>query len=160
MKANTPDSIIAQLVRQNNGCWEWHGKKIGNGYGQVSLRCKPTLVHRLVYEHLVGPIPKGHDLHHKCGNPCCAEPTHLEPLSRRQHSLTGNTIIARAAAKTHCPRGHPLEGTNLRADEHRKCRACHNAANRRYYQRRKRVAEIGTAARGSGVRRSAPVPPQ
>jgi hypothetical protein len=42
------------------------------------------------------------------------------------------------AKKTHCNKGHPLVGDNLRIepDGRRRCRECANAASRRYYAKR------------------------
>lgn len=45
-------------------------------------------------------------------------------------ALYGNAVVN--AAKTHCPKGHPLSGDNLdpyalRVEKHRKCRTCHKA---------------------------------
>lgn len=39
---------------------------------------KRIYVHRLAYETWVGPIPEGHVIRHKCDNPPCINPEHLE----------------------------------------------------------------------------------
>jgi len=71
-------------------CWEWTGSRDRDGYGRVRSgkarqRGQTDLAHRLFYEMHVGPIPTGHDLHHKCGNKSCVNPQHLAPLTRRRH---------------------------------------------------------------------------
>lgn len=60
-------------VRTQNGCLEWGGHRLPNGYGYYSHR----YVHRLSYEINFGDIPPGMLVCHKCDNPPCFEPSHL-----------------------------------------------------------------------------------
>ena len=60
------------------GCWEWAGNTLRTGYGRVSMNSKTVAAHRLAYETWVGPIPEGHVVRHKCDNPPCINPAHLE----------------------------------------------------------------------------------
>lgn len=135
---NTVQKVISRLVRTESGCWEYPGNPDRGGYHRVRVGVARFVVHRLVYEHLIGPIPREHDLHHRCNNRRCAEPSHLEPLPRREHTYRGETVIAINRAKTHCPHGHPLSGENLRkAGGERVCRTCKNAATRASREKRK-----------------------
>jgi len=60
-------------------CWEWTGTRGGrDGRGYMSIDGKRELVYRIVYQILKGPIPDGHKVRHKCDNPLCCNPTHLE----------------------------------------------------------------------------------
>lgn len=59
-------------------CWEFNGAKQSFGYGTVMHDRVRYLAHRLAYETWVGPIPKGHVVRHKCDNPPCINPEHLE----------------------------------------------------------------------------------
>jgi hypothetical protein len=47
-------------------------------------------------------------------------------LSKKRAELAGREYQARSARKTHCPQGHPYEGSNLHFDPrgYRRCRAC------------------------------------
>lgn len=57
------------------------------GYGRFmpSNTRTPVLAHVYAYERLIGPRPRGLDLHHTCENPGCVNPSHLEPLTRSEH---------------------------------------------------------------------------
>lgn len=139
MAANTIAKIQARLVVQDDGCHVWPGAKT-NGYGVVGWQDRIRRVHRLLYEHLVGPVPKGLDLDHLCRNRACANVGHLEPVTRSENLKRGNNW---QRAKTHCPEGHPLSGDNLDPytlkEGRRRCRTCHL----RYQaglQRRKKAA--------------------
>lgn len=61
------------------GCWLWLGGWSINGYGyhrptKASLQ---TSAHRFMYELLVGKIPDGMYLCHKCDTTPCVNPDHL-----------------------------------------------------------------------------------
>lgn len=62
----------------NSGCWEFKGKQDKDGYTFVSLDSKIHRAHRAAYEVWVGPIPEGHVVRHRCDNPPCVNPQHLE----------------------------------------------------------------------------------
>lgn len=65
-------------VRQGNSCWEWTGHPNGKfGYGRVMVNGRRVLAHRRAWELLVGPIPDGLKVLHRCDNPPCVRPDHL-----------------------------------------------------------------------------------
>jgi hypothetical protein len=129
MKTATPaiDRIWRRVERANTSeCWPWTGATI-NGYGAIRTEDgTQRRVHRVVYEHLVGPIPEGLVLDHLCRNRACVNPAHLEPVTHRVNLQRGNTIAAANAAKTACKRGHEFtaENTYVKADGSRECRTC------------------------------------
>lgn len=67
---------------KSNGCWSWSGSKDGKGYGTLSNRNggskSPEKAHRVSYEKENGAIPIGMIVRHKCDNPECTNPEHLE----------------------------------------------------------------------------------
>src|SRR5436190_23826490 len=69
------------IKKSETGCWEWQGAtrtKIKNmPYGGIKIFQKTHLVHRVSYEHYIGPIPEGMQVLHKCDNPKCINPEHL-----------------------------------------------------------------------------------
>jgi hypothetical protein len=108
-----------------------------------------------MYELMVGPIPDGYDLDHLChtsapdcrqGRRCqhraCCNPAHLEPVTSRENTLRGSSVVALNAAKTHCQRGHEFTPENTYPAQARPgvigrgCRTC-----RREYMRLRRARQ-------------------
>jgi len=71
------DRLCKRLQVIPNGCWEWQGYCISDGYGQITVDGAPKRVHRVMFEEMVGPIPEGMCVLHSCDNPPCANPAHL-----------------------------------------------------------------------------------
>lgn len=67
------------LVGAGDDCWEWMGPPDVFGYGNIKVDGRNAKAHRVAYELLVGPIPDGLILRHRCDNPSCVRPSHLEP---------------------------------------------------------------------------------
>jgi hypothetical protein len=44
--------------------------------------------HIWIWKQKKGPIPKGFDLHHKCGRHLCMNTNHMKPLSHSDHART------------------------------------------------------------------------
>ena len=111
-------------------CWLWIGAKNSRGYGNFRSRS----AHVEAFELEVGPIPEGLTIDHLCSNRVCVKPSHLEPVTLREN------IRRHTAKTTHCIRGHPLSGDNIRLARRpdgmrRRCRKCaaelHREAKRR-----------------------------
>lgn len=122
------------LVCPETGCWIWQGYCQKDGYGQVGLGGKVVHVHRLMYVLCVGDLKRRHHVHHKCENPPCCNPNHLEQLPPKDHAktmdLTNNGRDHRE--KTSCPQGHPYAESNLgRYKNGRYCKACRRAGRLR-----------------------------
>lgn len=76
-------------VNKTQGCWLWTGQRLSSGYGHIALGGRDAgkaLVHRLVYELEVGPIPEGLILDHICRTRLCCNPDHLQPVTN-SHNL-------------------------------------------------------------------------
>lgn len=125
-------------VIQENGCWDWIGYRNKNGYGWATLRGKIyTSAHRVLWERLRGPIPKGMVLDHLCRNRACVNPDHCEVVTPQVNTMRGFGPCARHARKTHCPQGHEysesntIRGINPNGNTRRRCRICDAACQKR-----------------------------
>lgn len=115
-------------------CWIWTGCVDPNGYGRISIKHVNHHAYRAFYLEVVGKVPPGLELDHRCRNRLCVNPAHLEVVTHRTNSLRGNNPCSRNAAKTHCINGHPFNGDNLAIYKRgRHCRAC---AHIKYMRRR------------------------
>lgn len=64
--------------KSNNKCWNWIGTCIKNGYGQIGIKDKMIKAHRFSWILHFGGIPEDLCVLHKCNNPRCTNPNHLE----------------------------------------------------------------------------------
>jgi len=78
-----------QIRIADDECWKWSGYKDARGYGIISSRKKgnksPEKAHRVSFELTHGPIPLGMVVMHKCDNPECTNPNHLELGTQKQN---------------------------------------------------------------------------
>jgi HNH endonuclease len=74
---STADWLLAKrTIDPASDCWIWGGYTKPTGYGQTYDQGSYKLVHRIAYEHWVGPIGELCVLH-RCDNPPCFNPEHL-----------------------------------------------------------------------------------
>lgn len=62
-------------------CWVWTGSTSDFGHGQIRNGPRPGVLlraHRLSYEWAYGSVPDGLLVLHRCDNPPCVRPSHLE----------------------------------------------------------------------------------
>lgn len=132
--------MISEYLRprikvDENGCWRWQLCLNSAGYAKATINQKSWLVHRFSFVSTHGPVPEGLVLDHLCRVRDCVNPDHLEPVTRGENVLRGDTIASRNASKTHCIRGHLLPPDRI-------CRACGRA---RQYPKKPRLSDAQVA---------------
>lgn len=72
--------FFAKVAKHPSGCWLWSGATSGTGahkYGWVTFNKRQYKAHRLAWMLLIGEIPHGMSVCHKCDVPLCVNPDHL-----------------------------------------------------------------------------------
>ena len=82
----TESAFWSKVTRLDGGCWTWNGTLDRYGYGSFRVRVggrirRQFIAHRFSYELVVGTIPEGLVLDHRCRNRMCVNPDHLERYS-------------------------------------------------------------------------------
>lgn len=115
-------------------CWMWGGALNSGGYGVFRIAAGSMVrVHRYAYELLVGSIPEGLELDHRCRMRPCCNPAHLEPVTQKVNTLRGISPTAQNARKEKCPKGHPYDEANtyITPSGHRQCITCQKIEDER-----------------------------
>lgn len=69
-----------------DACWEWLFARDKDGYGSVWFQGKQCRAPRVAWVLATGsPIPDGQMIRHRCDNPPCVNPTHLELGTSQQN---------------------------------------------------------------------------
>ena len=130
-------------IGEEGSCWDWTACKDKRGYGrfwyQNKLRPATHMIWLLIHGKIPCRFPDGEVIAHKCDNPSCCNPAHLflttqsgnmkDAANKRRlwnqnrPGVAAGLTLAKKL-QTHCVRGHPLSGDNLKIVGKRKMRRC------------------------------------
>lgn len=74
-----------KLSHQYPYCWEWLLSVNGSGYGQFKWNGEYKLAHRESYFQKYRYIPEGWDVHNRCKNKKCINPSHLVAIPHAEN---------------------------------------------------------------------------
>lgn len=160
-KSDPMTLFMRKVEKRTDGCWHWTAAlDVRTHYGIFTYwgwdgRRYSARAHRWLYQQTHGPLVPRQVLDHMCHNEAvrrgecaggieclhrrCVNPEHLVIATQRENILRGAGLAAVNAAKTHCPRDHPLSGDNLLVTKSGKrvCRECNRVRCRKYYRSRR-----------------------
>lgn len=69
---------VQMAERDRSTCWVWPHNLSQSGYGTLRVDGRNRRATHMVFELLGTPVPDGQIVRHKCDNPPCVNPDHLE----------------------------------------------------------------------------------
>lgn len=72
-------------VAKSGDCWLWTASKDKKGYGSFRDGNRTVYAHRWAWTSLVGEIPSGMKIDHRCHTHNCVKPTHLRVVTNKQN---------------------------------------------------------------------------
>lgn len=63
---------------RESDCWMWQGRPNSEGYGRMYVEGRLEYAHRLAYRDEHGELPEATVIRHRCDNPLCVNPAHLD----------------------------------------------------------------------------------
>jgi len=136
---NIKEHIENQIEINDFNCWLWTGHTDKDGYGNITIKRKSKRTHRVYWEIINGPIPKGMWVLHTCDVPSCINLNHLF-LGTHTDNMRDKVKKGRDfnKSKTHCIRDHEFNEKNTRhhtrpnGESHRTCRPCDALRSKSY----------------------------
>ena len=85
----TPRTIADRFwakVQKTETCWLWTAFVDSLGYGMIyDGKSRPMYASKLAYQLLVGPVPEGYDVDHRCHVHGCVNPAHLQAVTHQKN---------------------------------------------------------------------------
>lgn len=120
------------------GCWLWTGAAERRGYGHFMVGRKQYVAHRIAFWLFVADeIPTHLMCDHRCRQPSCVNPAHLELVDNRTNVMRGMSPIALANRTGLCKWGHPLK---IRTNGQTRCLTCASIYGKRIAASRQAVS--------------------
>ena len=100
MNNDIPYTFYTKVRSLDNGCMVWTGSLDTSGYGLYRYKRKLWKAHRFCFVNFYNKkIPKNNIVRHKCDNPKCVNPNHLE-LGTKKDNAQDREIRDRSNRRT------------------------------------------------------------
>ena len=125
-----------------NDCIEWTGAFNTSGYPVDNHKIPrekygTQYAHRQAWIERFGPIPKGLQIDHLCGNPPCVNTNHMQLLTPQAHGAKSSARLALGALCRNS--AHEIGQADI---ENGTCIECRRATNRDHEARRRAAMKI------------------
>lgn len=130
---NGPIPESSMFPELKTPCWWWVCTINKKGYAKFLANGKVVRAHKFLYEKMVGKVPVGLILDHKCRVRHCVNPDHEEPVTPKENTRRGvvaQVVGQRGRDMTHCKKGHAFNENNTyhgvwkNGGKYRACRTC------------------------------------
>jgi hypothetical protein len=104
-KQDSTDMPVKKRIKTNitkdpkTKCWNWT-LSTQDGYGVISIKGRMYKAHRVSYATFVGEVPDHQPVHHRCHNPSCVNPKHLQLITNIENTaemMERNSYVKRIA---------------------------------------------------------------
>lgn len=113
MSETKPDEKLLRRfwsnVDKSGDCWLWIASGARPGYGQFRFNGRNQGTHRVAWQLVNGPIPKGLCVCHRCDVKRCVNPDHLflgTSADNNRDMAAKGRLVHNNKGRTHCRRGH------------------------------------------------------
>jgi 5-methylcytosine-specific restriction endonuclease McrA len=140
------DRFEAKFVRgAAEECWLWRAGRAhqDRGNGIISdPNGRVRTAHAVAYELYVGPVPRGHQVYHRCDEVLCVNPAHLftapaHATEAQRYAIAGLPMPTERACRV-CGQTKPLDDfPQHQGGRRRECDACHRQKRSIRFQKNK-----------------------
>lgn len=118
------DRFLSKIEKDPfSNCINWIASLSAGRVGQFKVAGKMLKAHRVSYVFFNGVLSNDLEINHKCRNPKCIAPDHLEALTREQHNIVDRDLITAGRRKlaklkklSSFPEGVSNNGKNYKAE--------------------------------------------
>lgn len=110
--------LLLSVAVDNWGCWIWQKSRNRDGYGLVGVKGTARHAHRVMAEHLYGPLKTKQYVCHSCDEPSCVNPAHLW-VGDQQQNMNDMTRKGRGTIKLNAEQVRAIRSLAAAGKQHK-----------------------------------------